>query len=692
MKTIAITGNPNVGKSTVFNGLTGLRQHTGNWPGKTVVSAQGVFFYKGEKFNLVDLPGTYSLTPCSQEEEVTRDFLCFGKIDATIIVADATNLKRNLGFVLSVIEISKNPILCLNLVDQAKIQNIHINIKKLQNFLNIPVVPTNARKSQGFDRLIKMVKKSIEKKGCFKRKFDLPDFADIVINRLKPLFLQELGKEKQDINLDWICLEVFEQNKTLENPLREKFNLDINKKSVLSEIEKIKKELFFLGVDFEDFKDERILKRNQISDEIYDFCVIKKNGAYQKRDNKIDKILTSKLMGIPVMLCLLFFIFWLTITGSNYPSQILSKLLFGFGEILSDFFRKINSPDWLHGILILGVYRTLAWVVSVMFPPMAIFFPLFTILEDLGYLPRVAFNLDNFFRKVGAHGKQALTMCMGFGCNACGITGCRIIDSRREKLIAMLTNNFVPCNGRFPILISIITMFFIGTETLFISFWIPSLILALIIVFGIFMTFLCSKILTKTILKGEPSNFILELPPYRKPQFCKVFIRSLFDRTVFILLRAMAVAAPAGLVIWLIANVNIAGKSLLYILSSFFDPFAKSLGLDGTIFIAFLLGFPANEIVMPIIIMSYLCKDNLVSIDSLADLHNLLVSNGWTWITAICTMIFSLMHFPCGTTCLTIKKESKSLKWTVFAFVLPTVCGIVTCYVIASLAKIFNLF
>jgi ferrous iron transport protein B len=391
------------------------------------------------------------------------------------------------------------------------------------------------------------------------------------------------------------------------------------------------------------------------------------------------------------MIGLLGLIFWLTITGANVPSGMIADFLFKVQDRLTYFFAWAGTPSWVHGVLVLGIYRTLAWVISVMLPPMAIFFPLFTLLEDLGYLPRVAFNLDNFFKKACAHGKQSLTMCMGFGCNAAGILGCRIIDSPRERLIAIITNNFVPCNGRFPTLIAIITMFFAGVVAGPFQSVISSLLLTGVIVLGVFMTLLISKLLSKTILKGLPSSFTLELPPYRKPQIGRVIVRSIFDRTLFVLARAVVVAAPAGLIIWLLANIYVGDLSILSHCAGFLDPFAKLLGLDGYILMAFILGFPANEIVVPIIIMSYMATGNLLELDSLDQLRELLVSHGWTWVTAVCTMLFSLMHWPCGTTCLTIKKESGSWKWTAVSFLVPTITGMLICFVFANVVRLIGL-
>ena len=413
------------------------------------------------------------------------------------------------------------------------------------------------------------------------------------------------------------------------------------------------------------------------------------NEDYDKKDRRLDKILTKKSTGIPIMIILFAFIFWLTITGSNYPSMLLQSVLFKFENVLFNFFSYLHIPNFVNEALTHGVYRVLAWVVSVMLPPMALFFPLFTILEDIGYLPRIAFNVDGIFKKCKTCGKQALTMAMGFGCNAVGVSGCRIIDSPRERLIAILTNSFVPCNGRFPILISIITMFLVGVEGGFWNSLLGVLILMMVIGFGIFMTFVTSSVLSKTLLKGVPSSFTLELPPYRRPQYGKVIVRSIFDRTLFVLGRAITVAIPAGLVIWCLANININGGSLLSILSNVLDPLGKLLGMDGVILLAFILAFPANEIVIPIIIMSYMSTGNLVDISNLSTLREVLVSNGWTWVTAVSVMLFSLMHWPCSTTCLTVKKETSSIKWTILSIVIPTFCGVVICLIFNALVHIF---
>lgn len=408
-------------------------------------------------------------------------------------------------------------------------------------------------------------------------------------------------------------------------------------------------------------------------------------------DKRIDDILTSPLTGYPTMLLLLGVIFWLTITGANVPSGILSDFLFGIEDKLSALVLNAGLPNWFHGLFILGAYRTLAWVVSVMLPPMAIFFPLFTLLEDLGYLPRVAFNLDRLFKACGTHGKQVLTMCMGFGCNAAGIISCRIIDSPREKLIAILTNNFVPCNGRFPTLIALAMIFIGGSAASGSSTILATTVVIGMILIGITVTLFISLLLSKTLLRGIPSTFTLELPPFRKPQIGKVIVRSVFDRTIFVLMRAMTVALPAGLLIWLMANVNIGESSLLATAAAFLDPFARAIGLDGFILMAFILGLPANEIVLPILIMSYLSTGAMLELGSIEAMGNLFLNNGWTWLTALCTMLFSLLHFPCGTTLWTIAKETKSLKWSLAAFLIPTATAVLVCFTVSQIVRALGL-
>jgi ferrous iron transport protein B len=481
-------------------------------------------------------------------------------------------------------------------------------------------------------------------------------------------------------------------DKTLLKAIKKYLGYDLMEdESVKEKVKEAQDLLEDAGINSETLRDRIVSQIVTTAESICKKSVKFENVKYNETDRKIDKILTSRVFGLPIMLALLGVIFWITITGANAPSSLLADGLFWIQDQLTAFFSWLGAPAWLHGVVVLGMYRTLAWVVSVMLPPMAIFFPLFTLLEDLGYLPRVAFNMDKFFKRACACGKQALTMCMGFGCNAAGVVGCRIIESPRERLIATITNNFVPCNGRFPTLIAIITMFFAAVVVGPLQSVVSALVLVGIILFGIVMTLFISKMLSKTMLKGVPSSFTLELPPYRKPQVGKIIVRSIFDRTLFVLGRAVMVAAPAGLIIWILANIHVGDMSLLAHGAAFFDPFAQLIGLDGFIFMAFILGFPANEIVVPIIIMSYMATGSILELDSLDQLRELLVSHGWTWLTAICTMLFSLMHWPCSTTCWTIKKETQSWKWTAVSFLVPTISGIVVCFIVTNVVRLLGL-
>ncbi len=675
-KVIALAGNPNVGKSTVFNELTGLNQHTGNWPGKTVSNAEGTYSYGNEEFTLIDLPGTYSLLASSVEEEVARDFICFENPDTTIIVADATNLERNLNLILQIMELTDHAILCLNLLDEAKKKKIDIDFRKLSYSLGIFVVGTSARSHQGLDELMEKTKIVSHTELEFKPfEVSYSEVIETALSMIQPEIENLIHDPKKS---RWISLQLLDRNTSLSKSLCDHLQIDIlENKSLKVATQEAHRYLREQGItEVSDYIVSTIVKE---SERIYKNCVTIHDEKYNEKTEKVDHFITSKWFGIPLMLLLLGGIFWLTIVGSNYPSALLSDLLFGIQPYLVDFLNWFHTPSWILDPLVYGVYQTLAWVVSVMLPPMAIFFPLFTLLEDSGFLPRIAFNMDHLFQKASCHGKQSLTMCMGFGCNACGVVGCRIIDSPRERLIAIITNNFVPCNGRFPTLIAIITMFFIGMHS---NPLISSFILTMVILLGIVMTLIVSKVLSKTVLKGYPSSFVLELPPYRRPQIGKVIVRSIFDRTIFVLGRAMMVAAPAGLLIWMLANIHVGSLSLLAHLTSFFDPFARFIGLDGVILMAFILGFPANEIVMPIIIMSYLATNTLVEFDSLFALKDLLVSHGWTIVTSLCALVFTLFHFPCGTTCLTIKKETGSFKWTIISILLPTFIGILLCFLI----------
>lgn len=683
---IGLAGNPNVGKSTVFNQLTGLNQHTGNWPGKTVANARGQYTYNGTNYILVDMPGTYSILASSVEEEVARNYICFGGADLTCVVADATCLERNLNLVLQILEITGNVVLCVNLIDEAKKKKIQIDIGRLSKTLGIPVVGTSARAGKGLDTLCETIQNACDTPSGSCHEIDYGSAVETALALIEDDVYRLVGG---GLNVRWLSLRLLEEDDAFNHSLTEYLGFSLSDDESFQENLTLAKQVLSKnGIEQEQIRDLFVSKIVCESEAIYRDCVQVEEG-YNARDRRLDRLLTSKATGIPIMLALLFLIFWITISGANYPSELLFRMFSWIEARLWEWFA--GAPPFVSGLLIGGMYRVLSWVVSVMLPPMAIFFPLFTLLEDLGYLPRIAFNMDKFFKKAHAHGKQALTMCMGFGCNACGVIGCRIIDSPRERLIAILTNNFVPCNGRFPTMISIITMFFAGAVASgFCQSLVSTLILTGVIVLGVTVTLLVSRLLSMTVLKGMPSSFALELPPYRVPQVGKVIVRSIFDRTLFVLGRAVVVAAPAGLLIWLMANIYIGDVSVLSHCAAFLDPFARWFGLDGVILMAFILGLPANEIVMPIIIMTYMATGTLTQMDSVWELHTLLVSNGWTWLTAVCTMLFSLMHFPCATTCLTIKKETGSWKWTAAAFVLPTVIGLSVCFLITSAVRLFG--
>lgn len=585
--TIALAGNPNVGKSTLFNALTGMKQHTGNWAGKTVSSARGERKYRDSVMHFTDLPGAYSLSSASPDEKITGDYIRSKTADVILIVADATCLERNLILARDILSLESNVILCLNMMDEAAKKDIYIDTAKLSAMLGAKIIPMSARSKKGLETLLE-------------------------------------------------CLYSFSPQNTIGN-------------NVL-----------------------------HTPSEIYKECVSHGSSSPHAFDRKLDKIVTSRSFGYPVMLLLLILVFWLTMVGANYPSELLSSMFARADDIIRSFLYEISLTSGAVSFLMDGIYKTLSWVISVMLPPMAIFFPLFTLLEDFGYLPRIAFNLDGIFRKCGANGKQALTMCMGFGCNACGVTGCRIIESPRERIIAVITNSLVPCNGRFPLLIAMILIFFV-TGLKAAKTPAAGVFLSLIIISGIAATFLVSKILSCTLLKGLPSSFVLELPPYRRPKFGSVILRSVLDRTLFVLARAIAVAAPAGALIWLLANLSANGASLLTHLTGFLEPAGNLLGVDGVILTAFILGIPANEIVMPIILMCYMSQGSLTEYASLSQLGEILSGCGWTAQTALCVVILCLFHFPCATTLLTIKKETGSLKWTVVSFIIPAVLGCGLC-------------
>lgn len=691
---IALAGNPNTGKSTVFNTLTGLHQHTGNWPGKTVVNARGEFQYKDKKYILVDLPGTYSIFATSVEETVARDFICFGKPDITIVVVDATSLERNINLAFQVMEITSNVILCINLIDEAERKGITIDGKGLEKDLGIPVVLTSARNNIGMDNLKEEIDKKVAEKlknlGTVKQKIS-GKMGTVKHNYIKydpeiekaiDIIRKDVEKLSIDLNYRWLSLRLIDGDESIIKGVEEY----LGNNEIKNIIEKNKD--LINSINNKEIRED-ITSKNYKQGELLRDSYVKISNKKVDRDKKIDDIITSKRFGIPLMMLMLAVVLWITIAGANVPSQMLADMLFKFQDVLTDIFIKLNAPEWLHGVLILGLYKTMAWVISVMLPPMAIFFPLFTLLEDFGYLPRVAFNLDHVFKKACAHGKQCLSMCMGLGCNAAGVIGCRIIDSPRERLIAILTNNFVPCNGRFPTLIAVSTVFF-GVATINDkSSIIPALMVSLIVILGIFITLGVSYLLSKTLLKGIPSSFTLELPPYRKPKFGSVLYTSIIDRTIFVLGRAVAIAAPAGVAIWILGNIYIGDMSIISHVANFLNPFAQYIGLDGFILLAFILGLPANEIVVPIVLMAYLATGSMVEFESIDSLRQILVANGWTTLTALNVLIFTLLHWPCATTLLTIKKETGSIKWTILAAILPTVIGIGLCFITTTIYRLF---
>lgn len=595
---IALCGNPNVGKSTLFNALTGMKQHTGNWSGKTVSLARGICTRGGKRYGIVDLPGTYSLLAHSKEEEIASGFIADGNADAAVVVCDATCLVRSLTLAMQVSRLNARTVICINLMDEAERRGISIDTAKLEALSGLPCAAVSARSERGIDELFIKINAALEAEPSPPPAFacDCPNAA--------------------------FCL----------------------------------------------------------SESICAKCVAVSKKADERR-MKIDRILTGRYTGIPIMLMLLALVFYITLEGANYPSAWLSKLLLSLEPPLNSALLSLGLPQGAALALSAGAYRVLAWVVSVMLPPMAIFFPMFTFLEELGYLPRAAFNMDHYFSRSGSCGKQALTMLMGLGCNAAAIVGCRIIDSPRERLIAILTNAFVPCNGRFPALIAVISMFF--TYSAFASGALAgAVMLTALLIVSVAATLLCGRLLSRTLLKGEQSSFTLELPPFRMPRVGRLIVRSVVDRTLFVLGRAAAVAAPAGLLLYALSNISIGGQSILAAAVDFLDPFARVFGLDGAILIAFMLGFPANEIVLPIAIMAYTASGSLEELPALCDMRALLIANGWSIKTAVCFVLFSVMHWPCSTTLLTIKKETGSLKWTILAFLLPTLFGLAACFIV----------
>ena len=679
---IALAGNPNVGKSTVFNALTGLHQHTGNWSGKTVGTAEGRFRRGKKEIRLVDLPGAYSLTADSAEEEVARDFLCFEHPDAAVVICDACCLERNLIFAIQVAQIIPKTMLCVNMMDEARHRGIKIDLDALSKETGIPAVGVSAARYEGLDELEENMVKLVE--GRLHTVFipvRYPKAIENATESLAPVLARKYG-----IKAVFPVIKLIENEHGFVSAFERRFGEIASDPELTGAIGKAARIMRDGGITKKNVSDRvaacAVLRAEEI-------CLSAVDASEQKavrRDGKIDSVLTGGIWGIPVMLLLFAGIFWITVSGANYPSQWIASGFAIAEEWLCKGLSAINAPPVLADIIVNGVWRVLSWVVSVMLPPMAIFFPLFTLLEDLGYLPRVAFNLDRSFKAAGACGKQALTMCMGLGCGAVGVTGARIIDSPRERLIAIITNCFVPCNGRFPAIIAIVSMFLTSGSRF--SSLISALIMTGAISLSVLMTLVVSRILSKTVLKGVPAGFTLELPPYRIPRIGKVILRSVLDRTLVVLGRAVVVALPAGIIIWACSNINIGQKTVLKTVATAIDPFARLFGMDGNVLFGFILALPANEIALPIMAMGY-SGGALAEISSLETTAALFYANGFGTVNAICTLVFILFHWPCATTILTIWKETKSIKWTVLSVIVPLLTGLSLCFFINIASKLF---
>jgi ferrous iron transport protein B len=712
---VALAGNPNTGKSTVFNSLTGLRQHTGNWPGKTVSRAEGAFRYQGKAHKLVDLPGTYSLLATTADEEIARDFLLFGRPDVTIIVVDATRLERNLNLVLQVLEITDRAVVCLNLVDEARRHAIHVDCEKLAGLLGVPVVPTSARFNTGMEDLLRAVREVADGTVLCRptRAKQLAGGLSVAVSRLQ----EEIDRRLPGLpNSRWVALRLLDGDSRIAQAIRDgelgeqsdgrvgqtelsgevSDSLDTgNSGELLSLASTLRWEA---GPGFHERLAEAIFGEAAL---IADACVTREEErSTGDLDRRLDWFFTSKWTGFPTMVLMLVAVLWITIAGANYPSAALAWLLMDFGHpLLKSAAAAIGMPWWLDGLMIDGIYLATAWVVAVMLPPMAIFFPLFTLLEDFGYLPRVAFNLDSAFKRCGAHGKQALTMCMGLGCNAAGVVATRVIDSPRERLIAIITNNFSLCNGRWPTQILVATIFIGALAPAYLGGLISALAVVSVALLGVFLTFAVSWVLSRTVLRGEGSMFSLEMPPYRPPRLLQTLYTSLIDRTLFVLWRAVVFAVPAGAVIWLISNIPVAGDSLAGQLILWLDPVAVVIGLNGIILLAYLVAIPANEIVIPTILMLTVLTAGLTGVgeqgagvmfesDDASVTRAILTAGGWTLLTAVNLMLFSLIHNPCSTTIYTIWKETRSVRWTVTSALLPLIMGLLVCFVVAQVWRV----